>query len=63
MHDAFFRHLRDKRGNGEPVGPAEALLRAKLDFLQNMPHGLTEPFDQAVEYKTLHEFTCLGLGW
>jgi hypothetical protein len=39
------------------------LLDAKLGYAQQMPHGLRTPEMQAVEYKILREFTCLGLGW
>ena len=43
--------------------PAEALLHAKQAYAARMPHGLTDPDDAAIEYKTIWQFTCLGLGW
>jgi hypothetical protein len=62
MHDAFFRFLGSAKTGGT-VGPAEALLMAKQDYLKNMPHGFKDQLSVAVEYKILHEYTCLGLGW
>jgi hypothetical protein len=43
--------------------PALALLMAKQAYAAAMPHGLTDPDDQAIEYKMIWQFTCLGLGW
>jgi hypothetical protein len=57
MHKAVISALRDG------VAPAEALFRAKADYAANMPHGQGRPLDQAIEFKILNEFTCLGLGW
>jgi beta-lactamase superfamily II metal-dependent hydrolase len=57
MHMGFW----DAMNGGAP--PAGALLDAKLGYAQQMPHGLRTPEMQAVEYKILREFTCLGLGW
>ncbi|BCM91427.1 hypothetical protein IAD21_03299 [Abditibacteriota bacterium] len=57
MHAAFWKHHRSGKA------PAEALLAAKLDYIRAMPHGQTTPALQAVEYKILRQYTCLGLGW
>jgi len=57
MHTAFWKRCRQ----GEP--PAQALFNAKLDYLQGIPHGQTDMVGQAIEFKILKEFTCLGLGW
>ncbi len=56
MHAAFWQHLRD-------MAPAEALFEAKVDYLRDFPHGRRTPFQLAVEYKILNQYTCLGLGW
>jgi hypothetical protein len=42
---------------------AEALFKAKIEYINQMPHGRTTPIQQAIEYKILRQFTCLGLGW
>ncbi|MGO9770519.1 MAG: MBL fold metallo-hydrolase [Roseiarcus sp.] len=57
MHVAFWRRLI----RGET--PAKALFGAKLDYIRGMPHGQTSHNGQAIEYKTLRQFTCLGVGW
>jgi len=57
MHISFWKYLK----GGEP--PALALFHSKLDYLRDLPHGLTDPEDIALEHKTLRQFTCLGLGW
>ncbi len=57
MHRAFWRFLLSGSA------PAEALFRAKLDYIANMPYGAGGAAESAVEHKILHEFTCLGLGW
>jgi len=57
MHQAFWRSLLA----GAP--PAKALFEAKVDYLRGFPHGRRTPFQQAVEYKILNQYTCLGLGW
>jgi hypothetical protein len=57
MHTAFWTHI----AAGKP--PARALFDAKVDYIAGMPHGRTLPSEQAVEYKILRQFTCLGLGW
>jgi beta-lactamase superfamily II metal-dependent hydrolase len=57
MHEAFWRGY-------QPGGsPAQALFNAKLQYLKGMPHGQTSPNSQAIEYKILRQYTCLGLGW
>lgn len=43
--------------------PAQALFNAKLEYISQMPHGRTTVIQQAIEYKILRQFTCLGLGW
>ena len=57
MHKAFWTRYTQ----GEP--PAQALFDAKLDYLREIPHGRGTPNGQAIEFKTLKQFTCLGLGW
>jgi hypothetical protein len=57
MHEAFWRAVSGG------VAPAQALYQAKIEFVAGFPHGLADPVEKAIEYKTLHQFTCLGLGW
>ncbi|NII29187.1 MBL fold metallo-hydrolase [Pseudoflavitalea sp. X16] len=58
MHDAFWTEL--KKG----TSPAEALFLAKKIYSVNIPHGLEDSaLTTAVEFKSMHQFTCLGLGW
>jgi hypothetical protein len=57
MHKAFWARLASGRS------PAQALFDAKAEFAINMPHGLRRPLEVAVEFKTLRQFSCLGLGW
>jgi beta-lactamase superfamily II metal-dependent hydrolase len=57
MHTAFWTRFNTG------AAPARALFDAKLDYLQGMPHGQTSAVAQAIEFKTLKQFTCLGLGW
>jgi len=57
LHDAFWAAI----AAGEP--PARALFLAKQAFAQHLPHGRTDLFGQAVEAKTMRQYTCLGLGW
>jgi hypothetical protein len=57
LHAAFWQHS----AAGDP--PARALLQAKIDFGKDMPHGQAGPLAQAIEFKLLREYTCLGLGW
>jgi hypothetical protein len=56
MHEAFWQHAATSQ-------PAQALLAAKIAFVAGFPHGRTTPLQQAIEYKILHQYTCLGLGW
>lgn len=57
MHADFWKHL--EAGSS----PAEALFKAKVDYVLGMPHGRTSPLQIAIEYKILRQYTCLGLGW
>lgn len=57
MHTAFWTHIKA----GKP--PARALFDARVDYIAGMPHGRTAAREQAIEYKILRQFTCLGLGW
>jgi len=57
MHEAFWLNYATNRS------PAQALFNAKLEYLRGMPHGQTSPNSQAIEYKILRQYTCLGLGW
>jgi hypothetical protein len=57
MHKAFWSGLAAGKA------PAQALFDAKAEFASNMPHGLRRPLEVAVEFKTLRQFSCLGLGW
>jgi beta-lactamase superfamily II metal-dependent hydrolase len=42
---------------------AESLFKAKIEYINQMPHGRNTVIQQAIEYKILRQFTCLGLGW
>ena len=57
MHESFWRHIVA----GQP--PAKALFEAKKEYALGMFHGRTDAIEQAIEYKILRQFTCLGLGW
>ena len=57
MHRSFWK------GIGEGMGPAQALFDAKAEYAAKMPHGMNRPLEVAIEYKTLRQFSCLGLGW
>ena len=57
MHVAFWKALVAN------PSPAEALFSAKKKYLKDMPHGLDDVLDIAIEHKILRQFTCLGLGW
>ena len=57
LHSAFW----ESYGSGS--SPAEALLAAKAEFSQGMFHEQIGPVREAIEWKTLYQFTCLGLGW
>ena len=58
LHHAFWRHVvKDE-------APARALLIAKHKYASGMPHGHRDDITSlAIEHKTLHQYTCLGLGW
>ena len=57
MHDAFWKSFNSGRS------PAAALLAAKVQYMRDIPHGQTDDVSQAIEFKILREYTCLGLGW
>jgi beta-lactamase superfamily II metal-dependent hydrolase len=57
MHEEFWRAYSPGRS------PAQTLFDAKLQYLKGMPHGQTTANSQAIEYKILRQYTCLGLGW
>lgn len=57
MHEAFWSAYSTGRS------PAQTLFDAKLQYLRGMPHGQTTANAQAIEYKILRQYTCLGLGW
>ena len=57
MHKAFFTRW----SQGTP--PARALFESRIEYASGMPHGQTSLTGQAIEYKILRQFTCLGLGW
>lgn len=58
LHREFWRHVV----SGE--APARALLIAKHRYASGMPHGRRDDITSlAIEHKTLHQYTCLGLGW
>lgn len=59
MHDAFWR-----RYNGG-MAPAQALLAARAEYMTAMPHGEAREslIGEAIEFKILRQYTCLGLGW
>jgi hypothetical protein len=61
LHQEFWRLYNDDR---KP--PAEALFLAKLDYQSKIPHPHRrrgDSWEEAVEFKTLRQYTCLGLGW
>ncbi|HEY4266881.1 MAG TPA: MBL fold metallo-hydrolase [Galbitalea sp.] len=57
LHRAFWTALLGGQG------PARALRDAKVAYMREMPHGISEPTQQAFGHKILWEYTCLGLGW
>jgi hypothetical protein len=57
MHAAFWKSCI------QGAAPAQALFDAKIDYASGLPHGQTSVTAQAIEYKILKQFTCLGLGW
>jgi hypothetical protein len=58
MHENFWRAIL----SGSK--PARALLQAKQQYALGLPHvaELSDAQSQAIEYKTLWSFTCLGVG-
>lgn len=56
LHQYFW----DRTKAGLP--PAQALREAKLSYFSSMPLD-NDPKLLAAEFKTLRQFTCLGLGW
>ena len=57
MHEAFWRAFNSG------ASPAKALLDAKSEYAKAIPHGKNGALSKAIEYKILHQYTCLGLGW
>jgi beta-lactamase superfamily II metal-dependent hydrolase len=57
MHAAFWQQFQSG------LAPARALFQAKIEYAKRMPHGQTGALAQAIEFKVLREYTCLGLGW
>jgi hypothetical protein len=58
LHRAFWRSLL------AGAAPAKALLEAKHAFALRMPHGVGHgTLEEAIEFKTARQYTCLGLGW
>jgi hypothetical protein len=58
LHREFWQHVTAGHA------PARALLYAKHRYASGMPHGRGNDFiSLAIEHKTLHQYTCLGLGW
>jgi beta-lactamase superfamily II metal-dependent hydrolase len=57
MHTAFWKGILARKP------PAQALFDAKVDYVSGFPHGRSSPVQQAIEYKILRQYTCLGLGW
>jgi len=49
------------RGINDDKSPAQALFDAKWDYADSVVK-LTDPKALAIAYKTLSQFTCLGLG-
>jgi beta-lactamase superfamily II metal-dependent hydrolase len=57
MHTAFWQGILARKP------PAQALFDAKVAYVSGFPHGRNSPVQQAIEYKILRQYTCLGLGW
>jgi len=58
LHRAFWLSLL------AGASPAKALLEAKHAFALKMPHGFAPGTqEEAIEFKTYSQYTCLGLGW
>ena len=45
--------------------PAAALLAARTEYMKRIPHGEARGslIGEAIEFKILRQYTCLGLGW
>lgn len=56
LHIEFWKHV------AAGCGPAEALFRAKIDYLTNLPY-CPDPQVFSILLKPWGQFTCLGLGW
>jgi beta-lactamase superfamily II metal-dependent hydrolase len=57
MHQAFWRSI------GTGAAPAQAIFDAKVEYVRGFPHGRDSAVQEAIEYKILRQYTCLGLGW
>jgi beta-lactamase superfamily II metal-dependent hydrolase len=57
MHTAFWTGVLAGKA------PAQALFDAKIEYVRGFPHGRSSSVQQAIEYKILRQYTCLGLGW
>jgi hypothetical protein len=58
MHQFFWQDYN----SGTP--PAEALFHAKVKYQSGIPHeGQAGGEAEAIEFKILRQYTCLGLGW
>jgi hypothetical protein len=58
MHQFFWQDY----DSGTP--PAEALFHAKVKYQSGIPHqGAAGGEGEAIEFKILRQYTCLGLGW
>ena len=58
LHEAFWRSY------DAGYSPASALLAAKVEYVQGIPHAQDAEEDAvAIKLKILRQFTCLGLGW
>jgi hypothetical protein len=57
IHGAFWRSIASGQA------PAQALFDAKVEYVRGFPHGRTSALQEAIEYKILRQYTCLGLGW
>lgn len=58
MHDVFWRQYAVGRS------PAQALFDAKVAYMRDLPHGQAPGgVAEAIEFKILRAYTCLGLGW
>jgi hypothetical protein len=58
MHRSFWRAYEGGSA------PSAALLKAKEEYAGALPHGrMTNSLAEAIEFKILRQYTCLGLGW